>query len=200
MKIKRWIPLIVTTAVALVMAVGLLSNPFRFSPVFGKGYESVFYAYTSNSIHASGFEVCLTDDGHVVLPNGRPTPAAKLRRISFDPAAFCALSADFGYWNGDYSLEYISEHVDKAWYGTSIQPKLPTMVFYVLQLEDGSVLLVEGSAAPDGSHRGINKVYVLEPRMDQSVFFEMWNAMISNNDDYDNDYYDLWRELYLKYR
>ena len=74
------------------------------------------------------------------------------------------------------------------------------MFFYVLQLKDGKVLLVEGSAKPDGSNGGISKVYVLEPRFSQSVFFELWNAVISNKEDYNSDYYDLWRELYPKYR
>lgn len=206
MKKERWIPLLVTGIVGIIMLVGLLSNPFRFDPLFGKGYEATFYAYTTSSLHAGDLTFCLTDDGYLVHVGGGIAHYAKLENISFDPDIFTSHCTNYGYWQGGYSPEYICQHIDRAWYGVFQTGSKSGPYFYLLLLDDGQLLCAEGNFLNKYPKGTFVRVYTLEAKLSQAEFFYLWNPYVEKNKDnyrygnYPTDYFAIWKYIYHKFR
>ena len=210
MKKERWIPMLVTAIVGVLMLVGLLSNPFRFDPLFGKGYKSIGYAYTRASGSISSMDICLTSDGYLVRAGGWNVWATKLKEITFDPATFTALCPANGYWY--YSPEYICQHIERAWYGTFTRTNRNNDVIthnnYVLLLDDGKLLYAWGGSHLDRSKYPddhFTEILVLEAAVTQSEFFQIKKPQIEQDKDnymYRNlpvDNYAIWQEVYQKF-
>lgn len=196
MKRERWIPLAVTAVVAVILAIYPLTNPFLFDPLFGKSYESTFYAFNTSSAHAGGINICLTKDGCMVRNYEN---AAKLKEVVLDPDEFTALCTTPGFWN-EYSPEYICQHTSRAWYGTSIREDHPHFFCYLLLLDNGELLAAQGSKTTEFSDRAIYKIEVLEPYGSQADFFEWWNSYIMEYRQNRFDHRAFWHKMYYKYR
>ena len=198
MRIKRWIPLLVTTLVTIAMICGWFwVNPFAFEPLFGKSYDTVFHAYTSTYASTSPAPtICLTTGGEIV---DCYFVATQLKEITFNPEAFTALASNPDHWQDFFSPEYICTKVVQAWYGTT-PGETSTRIYYLLLLDDNMLLYAEGGYKEDASNAHLYRVRVLKSYATQSDFFKYWYKHAKHSSSYNREKYAFWWKLYYKYR
>ena len=204
MKKERWIPMLVTAIVGLMMVIGYVCHPTSFNSLFGKGYESTFYVYTNSSLHAGDLVFCLTDDGSLVRAGNGIVFPAKLNNIIFDETKFRSSCTDYGYWQGSYDPDEICKRVVRAWYGECYL-EFSSYFYYLLLMDNGALLCLEGYTSDQYPNGEFVKGYHLEPRCNQLEFFRLKDFYIEQSKDtykyhnYPKDFYAVWKTLYAKY-
>lgn len=175
--------------------------------LFGKGYKERFYAFTIDSAHpGDGPVYCLTEDSHLILAaTGNPPQTAHLKSVEFDAALFKSYFTDLGYWQDSFTLEYVCEQVDKAWYGTCKAGTQALEGFcYLLLLNDGTLLLAKAANPPEYNGEpdtGIMmlSVTVIEQQGSQQEYFEIHHTLWQDLKESWPESYLYWEKLYQQY-